>query len=67
MPVCTAPFSPTTDNTTMNTTFPNQFRKKNFTPVSLILLKIAPKLAIDHPSLALTQPNPCWLREVRVE
>ena len=40
------PFSPTTDNTTMNTTFSKQSRKKNVTPVSLILLKMAPKLAM---------------------
>ena len=61
------PFSPTTENTTTNTTFPNQFRKKNVSPVSLILLKIAPKLAIVHPRLALTQPYPCKWREVNLE
>ena len=44
------PFSSTTDNTTMNTTFPNQSRKKNVTPVSIILLKMAPKLTIAHAS-----------------
>jgi len=61
------PFFPTTDNTMMNTTFPNQSRKKNVTPMSLILLMMAPKLAITNPSLALILPNPCWWREGRVE